>query len=263
MMDITLAIIVVTVIGIVGAIILVVAAKFFEVEEDERIGLVAAELPGANCGACGYAGCSDYAKAVVEKGDPVNKCVVGGEKASAAVAAVMGVEAGATVKKHAVVLCQGNNENCHTSFDYQGVKSCAAAAGFYGGPSACKYGCMGFGDCVEACQFGAIHVEDGLSIVDESKCTGCGACAEACPKHIISIVDAGKKAEVLCQNKEKGAVAMKQCATSCIGCMKCQKTCQHEAITIENFLSTIDPAKCVGCGDCIPVCPKNCIVMGD
>lgn len=262
-MDITLAIIVVTLIGIVGAVILVVAAKFFAVEEDERIGQVAAVLPAANCGACGYAGCSDYAKAVVEEGAPVNKCVPGGEKAAKAVAEVMGVEAGASVKQHAVVMCQGSKDNCKTSFDYHGIETCAAAAGFYGGPNACKYGCIGFGDCVAACKFDAIHVVNGVSVVDEEKCTGCGACAEACPKHVISVLKEGKHAEVLCQNKDKGAVAMKACATSCIGCMKCLKTCQHEAIKVENFLSVIDPEKCVGCGECVPVCPKKCIVMGE
>lgn len=262
-MSITLAIAVVTVIGIVGAVILVAAAKFFAVEEDERIGLVAAELPAANCGACGYAGCSDYAKAVVEEGAPVNKCIPGGQKTADAVAAVMGVEAGSSVKKHAVVMCQGNADNCKQSFEYQGIKSCAAAAGFYGGPNACKYGCIGFGDCVAVCKFDAIKVENGLCVVDEEKCTGCGACAEVCPKGIIDVLDAGKKAEVLCHNKDKGAVAMKVCTVSCIGCMKCQKTCQHEAITVENFLAKIDPAKCTACGECVPVCPKKCIVMGE
>lgn len=261
-MDITLAIIVVSVIGVVGAVILVVAAKFFEVQEDERIGLVNGELPGANCGACGYAGCSDYAKAIVENGDPVNKCVVGGEKVAKAVAAVMGVEVGASVKQHAVVLCQGSTANCKPSFEYQGIKSCAAAAGFYGGPNACKYGCIGFGDCVKACQFDAIKVVDGVSVVDEEKCTGCGACAEACPKQIIKVLPEGKTARVLCQNKDKGPVAMKACTTSCIGCMKCVKVCQHDAVKVENFLSSIDPEKCVGCGECVAACPKHCIVMG-
>ncbi|MEG1932249.1 MAG: RnfABCDGE type electron transport complex subunit B, partial [Pygmaiobacter sp.] len=157
-MSITLAIIIVTVIGLIGAAILVVAAKFMTVEEDERIGIVAAALPAANCGACGYAGCSDYAKAIVEDGAPVNRCVPGGQKAADAVAAVMGVEAASSTPMRATVMCQGSQENCKTKFEYHGIQSCAAAAGFYGGPSACQYGCLGYGDCVAACKFDAIKI---------------------------------------------------------------------------------------------------------
>ena len=240
-MDITLAIIVVAVLGVVGAIILVLAAKFFEVYEDPRIGEVTGALPGANCGGCGFAGCSDYAKAIVEKGAPVNKCPVGGEKSAAAIAEVMGVEVGASVKMHAVVACQGTTANCKPVFDYHGIKTCAAAAGFYGGPNACKYGCLGFGDCAVVCPFGAIQVIDGVSVVNEEKCTGCGQCASACPKGIISLVPAGKKATVMCMNKDKGPIAMKACTTSCIGCMKCVKVCEFGAVKVENFVATIDP----------------------
>lgn len=262
-MSIALAIAVVTIIGIAGAAILVVAAKFMAVEEDERIGLVTAELPAANCGACGYAGCADYAKAVVEDGAPVNKCVPGGQKAADAVAAVMGVEAGSSTPHHAVVMCQGTNDNCKTKFEYHGMPTCSAAAGYYGGPSACQYGCLGYGDCVTVCKFDAIKVVNGLSIVDPEKCTGCGACAEVCPKNIISVLPVGKMAEVRCQNKDKGAQAMKVCAVSCIGCTKCVKTCQHEAISFENNLATIIPEKCVGCSECVAVCPKHAIVMAE
>ena len=260
-MNIALAIAIVTVAGLLGSVILVLAAKFMAVEEDPRIGEVTSCLPGANCGACGYAGCADYAKAIVEGGAPVNKCVPGGAKAAADVAAVMGVEAGATAAVRATVRCQGKPGVCTQIFDYHGVSSCAAAAALYGGPKACAYGCLGLGDCVKACKFDAIHVVDGIAHVDPEKCTGCGACAAACPKSVIEMAsDMDSKPLVLCHNTEKGPVVMKECQTGCIGCMKCQKTCPSEAIKVTNFLASIDYSKCTGCGQCVEVCPKHVIV---
>ena len=261
-MNIAIAIAIVTVIGLLGAVILVLAAKFMHVEEDPRVGQVAGCLPGANCGACGYAGCADYAKAIVEAGAPVNKCVPGGAKCAEEVAAVMGVEAGATATVKAVPHCQGKPGVCTQLFDYQGVESCAAAARLHGGPKACVFGCLGLGDCVNACKFDAIHVVDGIAQVDPEKCTGCGACAEACPHNVIEITGGTeKKPLVLCNNTEKGALTNKECKTGCIGCMKCQKTCPSEAIKVENFLARIDYSKCTGCGQCVEVCPKGVIVQ--
>ena len=260
-MNIALAIAIVTVAGLLGSVILVLAAKFMAVEEDPRIGEVAACLPSANCGACGYAGCADYAKAIVENGAPVNKCVPGGAKAAEEVAKVMGVEAGATASQKATVRCQGKPGVCTQNFDYQGVTSCAAANALYGGPKACAFGCLGLGDCVKACKFDAIHVVDGIAKVDVEKCTGCGACADACPKSVIEMAgQMEKKPLVLCHNTEKGALTNKECQTGCIGCMKCQKTCPSGAITVTDFLASIDYAKCTGCNQCVDVCPKGVIV---
>lgn len=259
-MNIALAIAIVTVAGLLGSVILVLAAKFMAVEEDPRIGEVTSCLPGANCGACGYAGCADYAKAIVEGGAPVNKCVPGGAKAAAGVAAVMGVEAGATAAVRATVRCQGKPGVCTQIFDYHGVSSCAAAAALYGGPKACAYGCLGLGDCVKACKFDAIHVVDGIAHVDPEKCTGCGACAAVCPNSVISIIPEHKrKPVVLCQNKDKGALTRKACTAGCIGCMKCAKACPKEAITVENNVAYIDQSKCVGCQLCVKECPVGVI----
>ena len=210
-MSIVLAIAIVSVIGLVGAAILVVAAKYMTVEEDPRVGQVTEALPGANCGACGYAGCADYAKAIVSGEAEVGRCVPGGQKSADAVAAIMGVEAGTAVKMKAVVLCQGSYEHTTDKYDYQGVKSCAASAALYGGSSACPYGCLGYGDCVKACKFDAIHVENGLSRVDPDKCTGCGECAKACPKHIISVRPVSANPIVLCANEDRGALTHKEC----------------------------------------------------
>ncbi len=257
-MSIAIAVALVTVLGLIGAGILVLAAKFMHVEEDPRVGQVQACLPGANCGACGYAGCADYAKAIVE-GAPVNKCVPGGAAAAQGAAAVMGVDAGATAVVNAVVGCQGANEICKRQYEYEGVSSCRAAHALFAGPYACPYGCLGFGDCEAVCQFDAIHVTNGLAKVDPAKCTGCGMCKDACPQKIIWMHSSNDKPVVLCANHEKGAITNKECSLGCIGCMKCEKSCPEQAIKVNNFVARIDYDKCTGCGTCVEVCPKHVI----
>ena len=258
-MDIITAVLLVTLTGLISAVILVIAAKFMYVPENAQVGEVAAVLPGANCGACGYAGCNDYAKAIVEAGAAVNLCVPGGANAATAVASVMGVDAGAVESKKAVVVCQGTCDNAKTKFEYTGVQSCAACAALFGGSNACSFGCLGYGDCVKACTFGAIEVVNGVAHVNQAKCTGCGACATACPKNVITVQTESPKPVVLCHNTEKGGVTRKECTAGCIGCMKCVKTCPQQAIAVENNLAFIDHEKCIDCGACIEVCPVHAI----
>ena len=238
-----MAIILVTVIGLIGAVILVAASIVMYVpvdERDERVEKITGVLAGANCGACGCAGCADYAKSIVEEGAPINKCTPGGAKSVAAIAEIMGVEAGSMVPMKAV--------------------SCQAVKGLYGGDGACAYGCLGYGDCTRACAFDAIHIENGIAKVDREKCTGCGACAAVCPNHVIEVVPEHKrKPVVLCQNKDKGAQTRKACTAGCIGCMKCAKACPREAITVENNVAYIDQEKCVGCQLCVKECPVGVI----
>ena len=257
-MSIVLAIGIVAGLGLIGAAILVIAAKYLTVEEDPRIGEVTEALPGANCGACGFAGCADYAKAIVSGEAEVGRCVPGGQKCADAVAKIMGVEAGTAVKMRAVVQCQGSCDKVKTKYEYQGLKTCAAVT-LYGGPSACSFGCMGYGDCVKACKFDAIHVVDGVSMVDPDKCTGCGECAKACPKGIIAVRPVSAAPAVLCSNKEKGVATRKACTVGCIGCMKCVKVCPSEAVKVENNLARIDPEKCTACGECVKNCPVGAI----
>lgn len=258
-MDILTTVIIVSVIGIISGAVLVIASKLMYVYEDDRIGLVSGCLPGANCGACGYAGCADYAKAIVETGCATNLCIPGGKAATEAVSGVMGVEAGATATKKAVVACQGYSCNTGTKFDYQGISTCAAANKMFAGPSDCSYGCLGFGDCVNVCTYGAIKIVDGAARVIQEKCTGCGACAKACPKLIISIMADSENPAVLCKNSDKGAQTRKICKTGCIGCMKCTKVCPTNAITVENNLARIDQSLCTGCKACVAECPTNAI----
>ena len=247
--------------GLLIGILLGIAGKKFYVEVDERETKVREALPGNNCGGCGYAGCSDYAKAVVMDGVPCDKCAPGGPKAAAAIAKIMGGEASA-VEKKAVVQCQGNTEHCKPSYDYKGIQTCAAAAALYGGPKTCSFACIGLGDCTKVCKFDAIHIVDGVAKVDKDKCTGCGACANICPKQVIMIDAAGpRKPVVMCSNKDKGAVANKLCTTSCIACGMCERTCKFDAIHVVDGVARVDYDKCKGCGMCAQKCPKHIILF--
>lgn len=253
-------------IGLVAAVILYAASKKFAVYEDPRIAQVSEVLPQANCGGCGYPGCSGFAAACVKAGSLEGKlCPVGGQPTMEKVAAILGLEAAASEPKVAVVRCNGTCANRPKLTQYDGVRSCVVANSTYGGESGCTFGCLGCGDCVSACTFGAIKMnpETGLPEVDESKCTACGACAKACPRSIIEIRPKGKnnrRVYVQCVNKDKGAVARKACTAACIGCGKCVKVCPFEAITLENNLAYIDPAKCKSCRKCEMECPQNAII---
>ena len=253
-------------IGLISAVILYVASKKFAVYEDPRIAQVAEVLPQANCGGCGFPGCSGFAAACVKAGSLEGKmCPVGGQPTMEKVASILGLEAAASEPKVAVVRCNGTCANRPKLTQYDGVRSCVVANSTFGGETGCTFGCLGCGDCVSACQFDAIHMnpETGLPEVDESKCTACGACSKACPRNIIEIRPKGKnnrRVYVQCVNKDKGAVARKACAAACIGCGKCVKVCPFEAITLENNLAYIDPAKCKSCRKCEMECPQQAIV---
>ena len=253
-------------IGLISAIVLFVASKKFAVYEDPRIGEVAEVLPQANCGGCGYPGCAGFAEACVKAGSLEGKlCPVGGQPVMARVAAILGLEAASAEPKVAVVRCNGSCEHRPRTTRYDGVSSCAVANATYGGETDCTFGCLGCGDCVDACQFDAIHMnpETGLPEVDENACTACGACVKACPRRIIELRPKGKnnrRVYVSCVNKDKGAQTRKACSVGCIGCGKCVKVCPVEAITLENNLAYIDPAKCKLCRKCEAECPQGAIL---
>ena len=260
-MSVVSAVVVVAITGLLGAVILVVAAKFMAVEVDERVSQIEEALPSANCGACGYAGCSDYAAAVVESGTPTNLCVPGGAAVAADVSAIMGVEADSVAQYKAIVACQGSFEHTTEKYVYQGIASCKANVGLHGGSSACPYGCLGYGDCVAVCKFGAITVENGLARVNPEKCTGCGACKDACPKKVIWIREVSEKPVVMCANHHRGALTRKECTAGCIGCKKCENNCPEGAIRVIDNVARIDLDKCVGCRICVNVCPVKAIAV--
>ena len=265
---ILIAVIVLGAIGLIAALVLYVCSKRFAVYEDPRIGQVNELLPGANCGGCGFAGCGGMADALVKGADAGSldglNCPVGGNEVMGRVADLLGMAIANGEPKVAVVRCNGTCELRPKIAEYDGMCSCAAMHSCGAGETACGYGCLGCGDCVEACQFDAIQInpETGLPEVDEEKCTACGACTKACPRGIIELRKKGPKGRrifVSCVNKDKGAVSMKACKVSCIGCGKCVKECQFEAITVENNLSYINPDKCRLCRKCVKVCPTNAI----
>ena len=273
MNGIVIALIALGVLGFVGSLLLYVVAKQFYVYEDPRVGQVEEVLPGANCGGCGFPGCHGMADACVKAKEANNSlegllCPVGGNETMGKIADILGLEAAAAEPKLAVVRCAGDKCARPKNANYDGAKSCAVAAATFAGETGCAFGCIGLGDCVSACQFDAIklNAETGLPEVDEEKCVACGACAKACPKLVIEIrkksaakTPQPKRVWVSCVNKDKGAVAMKACKNSCIGCGKCQKVCKFEAITIDANLAFIDNEKCKACGMCVSECPKGAI----
>ncbi|MBQ7195563.1 MAG: Fe-S cluster domain-containing protein [Bacteroidales bacterium] len=251
--------------GLVLSVILFLIAKKFRVEEDPRIDEIEKVMPGANCGGCGFAGCRAFADAAVKSGNPDSQfCPVGGNDVMKKVAAILGVEVKEKAPQVAVVRCNGTCEARPRVNEYDGAQSCRVKAALYSGDTMCPFGCLGCGDCVDACQFGAISMDPatGLPVVDDSKCTGCGACAKACPKHVIELRNKGPRGMrvfVSCINKDKGGIARKACANACIGCMKCTKVCAHDAITVTDNVAYIDFTKCKLCKKCVAECPTGAI----
>ncbi|MDR0502767.1 MAG: RnfABCDGE type electron transport complex subunit B [Treponema sp.] len=255
----------VTAMGIICATVLCVASKLMYVKTDERVAKLIEALPGVNCGACGYPGCSGYAAALLSGGtSQINLCTPGGAEVMAKLSAILGVEAGSMEKKTAVVKCLGDCASQKKKMDYMGIQSCAGAKQLYGGEGACAFGCLGYGDCQKACPSGAICTEDDLARVIAGLCTGCGLCVKSCPNNLIAVENAslpGSAAPVfvLCKNIEKGAVTRKKCAKGCIACGKCARECSAQAITMADNLAVINYGKCTGCGHCAQVCVSKCI----
>lgn len=254
-----------SILGLLLAVVLYAVAQKFKVEEDPRIDIVESLMPGANCGGCGQAGCRAFAEACVKASNLDSLyCPVGGNPVMQKVAGALGFEIAEKAPMVAVVRCAGSCEKRPKTNTYDGIASCAVMNSLYSGDTGCKYGCLGKGDCVSACKFGALSLDPqtGLPVVDEDKCTACGACVKACPKGIIELRKKGVKSRrifVSCVNKDKGGVARKACSAACIGCGKCAKVCQFDAITVENNLAYIDFEKCRLCTKCVAECPTGAI----
>lgn len=237
MNTILIPIAVLAVMGLLFAIILGQISTKFEVKIDETEESVLKALPGANCGACGYPGCAGCARAIANGEAEVSACVIGGPSVTEAVASAMGVEALAEDDKQvAVVKCNGTCENAKDLYSYAGLDDCRAQISLFGGKKACNYGCLGCGSCVKACKFDAIHMVDGVALVDKEKCVACEACVKTCPKNIIQMVPYSQKAVVKCSSHDKGKDVRANCKVGCIGCTICAKT-YPEGFTMDNFLS--------------------------
>jgi Na+-translocating ferredoxin:NAD+ oxidoreductase subunit B len=240
---------------------LAIASKVFRVQQDARIERVEEALPGANCGACGFGGCSAYAQAVVAGKVGPSECTPGGMDVARAVADIMGLTAEAKERRVAVVLCNGGCK-VKSRIDYRGVPDCRAAVMVQDGPKECHWGCLGLGTCVRACPFDAmVLAEDGLPHIIEDRCTACGTCAEVCPKLIIKILPARNMVHALCRSHDKGAETRKICPVGCIGCKKCEQVCPVEgkAVHVKDFLAEVDMDTCISCGKCVAACPMGTI----
>ncbi len=259
-----IAVLVVAVIGLVCAIVLALASHFMEVKVDERFTIARECLPGANCGACGYTGCDGYAQALASgEMELTNLCVPGGDKAAKALSEALGLAFSDVEEKVAYVHCNGNCDDSKNKANYDGIKNCHSAALIYGGPEACVYGCLGFGDCAAVCPEKAICMDAGIAKIDIRKCAGCGLCAKTCPKHIISIIPVKAKTLVQCSSQAKGADTRKECMVGCIGCKKCELNCPSGAVKVVNNLAQIDYKLCSDCGKCAEVCPVGCMKIAD
>jgi Na+-translocating ferredoxin:NAD+ oxidoreductase RNF subunit RnfB len=267
---IVLSVVFLSVTAVIASISLLIVARKFATKEDPRIEQVAEMLPGVNCGACGFAGCHDLAKALVDaakEGDIAGlRCPAGGLETMQGIYTFLGFKVSGTHPTVAVLRCGGSSQVTEKKLTFEGPRKCAIAHSLFGGEKGCAFGCLGLGDCVEACHFDALHMdrETELPVVDTDNCVSCGSCVKACPRHLFELRPLGaenRRVWVNCMNQDKGSVAMKICKTACIGCGKCVKECPEEiqAIVLQNNLAYIDPAKCTNCGKCIPVCPTNAI----
>lgn len=250
-----------SILGFLFGIGLAYALKIFRVDHDPRMAQLIEALPGANCGACGFAGCFGLAQALSEGKALPTTCAPAGLEKQHKIAEILGIAIDEKkTRMIATLICNGGNIALN-KFDYQGIKTCAASNLFFGGQKLCSFGCLGFGDCVQACPFGAIYInaKTNLPEINSSKCTSCGLCIRACPKKILVLRPEKNKVYVMCNSKDKGANVNKYCKNGCIGCLKCEKICPADAIHVKDNLALVDYSKCTQCGECVKICPTKVI----
>lgn len=261
-MQYLIPVVLVVAIGLFSGAMLTIAAKFMAVKMDETAASVLAALPGANCGACGYAGCEDYANALAndpEHNIKANLCTPGGNSVSMAVSEILGIEFEGAASKIAIMKCSGTREKTSYSMEYRGFQNCKANKQFYRGRGTCEMACLGFGDCVAVCDYDAIKIENGIAVIDKEKCVGCGLCAKACPSSLIEIVPDKTRVVVGCSSVDTAKATSQICTIGCIGCKLCEKECKFDAIHVTNNHAVIDYTKCTNCTLCAKVCPTKVI----
>ncbi|MDO5755066.1 MAG: RnfABCDGE type electron transport complex subunit B [Tissierellia bacterium] len=250
--------------GILFALILSFASKKFHVKVDRRIEAVRAELPGANCGACGFPGCDGLAAAIINDGAAITACPVGGESLVHRLAELLGRVADETSKEVACVMCQGDCNLAEEKFHYIGINDCRANQNIQGGSKKCSYGCLGCGTCKDVCNFGAIEMVNRLPVIDKDKCTACRQCVEICPRNIIKMVDYEQPVMVKCVSFDKGKDVRGSCKVGCIGCRICAKQCP-DGFVIENNLAHFNWSKDLDMEEvynAVDKCPTKAIYPG-
>lgn len=236
------------------------ASRVLAVKRDERVEAIEEVLPGANCGACGFAGCSALSEALVEGEADVQTCPVSDSETLARVAQILGEETALDIPREvAKVRCRGTHDAAETRFSYAGIRDCAAAAETAGGHKVCEAGCLGMGSCVETCPFDCMYMKDGIPVVIEEECTGCGNCVEACPRDIIELASEDQPVFLYCVSTAGPREARDACSNACIGCGLCARTCEYDAITMKDNLPVFDFEKCTACGACVRVCPTDAL----
>lgn len=260
MTEILLPVLTLSALGLLFGIGLAYANRVFFVKTDPRVDKLAAVLPGANCGVCGFAGCSALAEALAEGKVAPEMCIPGGHNVHEKVAKILGVQAKVKTKMTATLICNGGRA-APDRFVYKGPKDCVAADMFLAGQKACEFGCLGFASCVKVCPFGAMRMgPNDLPIIDPNLCTACNKCVEICPKKILILRPAKSHIWVACNSTDKAAVVMKACGHGCIACGKCVTACKFDAIKVIDNLAKIDYNKCTNCRQCVEVCPTKVIL---
>ncbi len=251
-------VVIVSALSIVFAILILVVSKVCAVKEDENAKKITELLSGANCGGCGFAGCADFAKALVLGNANLNACASTSKENRAEIARILGVETEELEERFAVVKCSGGNKS-KNKYRYVGNSGCISQCVIMGGRKICSQGCLGEGSCEQSCAYGAIKIIDGVSYVDRSLCEACGACVHTCPKSLIELIPKSAKVFIACSSHCRGKDVLSACEKGCIGCGICAKKCPENAITIEDNLPVIDYSKCSSCLTCVSACPRKCI----
>ena len=255
-----------TLLGLMFGFALAAAALRFHVPVNPLVERVRDRLPSANCGACGYAGCMAYAEAVVAlPGVSPSLCIPGRAPVAKALAELTGKDAGAVQDRLVVMTCHGTSAYAREEAEYAGIPTCAAASLVFGGPRACKNGCLGLGDCVRACPFDALSIGGGgIAQVDTEKCTGCAVCVSICPKDLFKLYPRNRRVELSCKALDKQAIVRATCMVGCTLCRKCVSKCPAGAIEWDGRTILIDHDKCIAYGDacgyaCVEICPSTII----